>query len=174
MRHTWNFTLFSVSLWKSKVILCSLCIKRVLSNGLRLTTRGHQTWARDFNIVVHSVHWKSICNQDQEPSCSSTGIPTDDERPYVLVAFMICITLKDVCIHFLLLMKKAISTYWIWYLCQVWALSLIWAPQPKQKNLTNRSHHWSVHWQCVQRQMCLHFHTPVNNRVAIFWYMVFY
>jgi hypothetical protein len=60
------------------------------------------------NIIVHSVV-SHFANMDQEPSCSSTGIPTDDESPYVLVAFMICIALKDVCIHSLLLMKKAVT-----------------------------------------------------------------
>jgi hypothetical protein len=89
-----------------------------------------------------------------------------------LVAFMICITLNDVCICSLLLMKKAVSMYWIRYLCQVWALSLIQAPQPKQKSFANRSYHQSVHWQCVKRKDCLQFHTPVSDRVAIFWYMV--
>jgi hypothetical protein len=52
-------------------------------------------------------------------------------------------------------------------------LSLIWAPQPKQTFFADRSHHWSVHWQCVWRKLCLHFHMPVTDWVAVVWYVVF-
>jgi hypothetical protein len=39
----------------------------------------------------------------------------------------------------------------------------------KRKSFANR-----LYQQCVKRKHFLHFHTPVNDRVAIFGYMVFY
>jgi hypothetical protein len=39
------------------------------------------------NIVQHSVQSDSA-TMDQEPNCSSTEIPTDDENVYVLVPFI--------------------------------------------------------------------------------------
>jgi hypothetical protein len=64
------------------------------------------------NTAVRSVQLKSFCSHGPETILLKYWDSIDDdESPYVLVAFMICITLNDVCICSLLLMKKAVSMY---------------------------------------------------------------
>lgn len=69
----------------------------------------------------------------------------------ITFAFMLCVTLKDVCIRTLLWMKKVSSMYLIWYLCYVWALTLIWAPLPPPYACA-----------CALAKACLHFDTAVD------------